>query len=67
MPQVENTKYKPVQTLIAEQAAKFGDKPYMVSIDQGEKQMSFLDLFRLGNRMAHFFSERSLKANDRIL
>ncbi len=67
MPQVENTKYKPVQTLIAEQAAKFGDKPYMVSIDQGEKQLSFLDLFRLGNRMAHFFSERSLKANDRIL
>ena len=67
MRQVETTEYKPVQTLIADQAAKFGDKPYMVSIDQGEKQLSFLNLFKLGNQMAHFFSERGLKANDRIL
>ena len=67
MRHVAKTNYKPVQTLIAQQAAKFGDKPYMVSIDQSEKQLSFLNLFKLGNRMAHFFLERGLKANDRIL
>ena len=39
----------------------------MVSIDQDEKPLSYRDLWRLGNQMAHFFRERGLKANDRVL
>ncbi|MBK18620.1 MAG: hypothetical protein CMM52_07270 [Rhodospirillaceae bacterium] len=58
--------YKSVRSLLAEQAAKFGDKPYMVSIDQDEKILSFAALYRLANRMAHFFADRGLKANDRV-
>lgn len=67
MRKAQTTDYKPVRRLLAEQAAKFGDKPYMVSIDQGEKPLSYNDLWRLGNRMAHFFRERGLKPNDRVL
>ena len=67
MREARTTEYKPVRTLVAEQAARFGGKPYMVSIDQGEKTLSFDSLWRLGNRMAHFFRDRGLKANDRVL
>jgi acyl-coenzyme A synthetase/AMP-(fatty) acid ligase len=67
MQKAQTTSYKPVRTLLAEQAEKFGDKPYMVSIDQDEKPLSYKNLWRLGNQMAHFFRERRLKANDRVL
>jgi acyl-coenzyme A synthetase/AMP-(fatty) acid ligase len=67
MRQAQTTEYKSVRQLVAEQAAAFGDKPYMVSIDQDEKVLSYEDLWRLGNKMAHYFRERGLKANDRVL
>ncbi len=67
MREAQTTKYEAVRTLVAEQAARYGDKPYMVSIDQGGKTLSFDALRRLGNRMAHFFRERGFKANDRVL
>jgi acyl-coenzyme A synthetase/AMP-(fatty) acid ligase len=63
----QTTDYKSVRTLLAEQAATFGDKPYMVSIDQNEKALTYDALYRLGNHMAHFFGERGLKPNDRVL
>ncbi|MBO39465.1 MAG: hypothetical protein CMM75_09870 [Rhodospirillaceae bacterium] len=63
----QTTRYKSVRTVLAEQAAKFGDKPYMVSIDQDEKVLSFDALYQLSNRMAHLFAARGLKANDRVL
>lgn len=56
-----------MRRLLADQAASFGDKPYMVSIDQDEKTLSYNDLWRVGNRMAHYFRDRGLKANDRVL
>jgi len=59
--------YRSMREVLAAQAARFGDKPYMVSIDQDEKVLSYRDLWRLGNRMAHFFAQRGLKANDRVL
>ena len=64
---VQVTKYKSIRTLLTDQAARFGDKPYMVSIDQQEKVLSFNALNRLSNRMAHLFAARGLKANDRVL
>ena len=63
----QTTDYKPVRQLLAEQAAAYGDKPYMVAIDQDEKILSYNDLWRLGNKMAHYFRDRGLKANDRVL
>ena len=47
--------------LVAEQAAAFGDKPYMVSIDQDEKALSYNDLWRLGNRIFRDISKIPLK------
>lgn len=65
--EVQTTEYKSVRTLLAEQAARWGDKPYMVAIDQDEKTLSYADLWRLSNRMAHFFDARGIKPNDRVL
>lgn len=59
--------YRSMREILASQAARFGDKPYMVSIDQDEKTLSYDALWRLGNRMAHFFDHRGLKPNDRVL
>tara|TARA_B100000676_G_scaffold41639_1_gene39594 strand:+ start:8995 stop:10551 length:1557 start_codon:yes stop_codon:yes gene_type:complete len=59
--------YKSVRSIIAEQAKTYGSKPYMVSIDQEEKELSYENLFRLGNQIALFLAARGLKANDRVL
>lgn len=59
--------YRSMREILASQAARFGDKPYMVSIDQDEKALSYDALWRLGNRMAHYFEARGLKPNDRVL
>ena len=59
--------YKSVRSIITEQAKTYGSKPYMVSIDQEEKELSYENLFRLGNQIAAFLAARGLKANDRIL
>ena len=67
MKKAQTTKYKSVRRLLADQAATFGDKPYMIAIDQDEKRLSYNALWRLGNKMAHYFRDRGLKANDRIL
>jgi acyl-coenzyme A synthetase/AMP-(fatty) acid ligase len=67
MIKAQKTDYKSVRQLISEQGGKFGDKPYMVSIDQDEKELSYRDLWRLGNQMAGYFRDRGLAANDRVL
>ena len=67
MRKAQTTDYKPVRQLVADQADAFGDKPYMIAIDQDEKSLSYNNLWRLGNQMAQYFQERDLKANDRIL
>jgi len=58
--------YRPLRAVIAEQASRSPDKTYVYSIDQ-DKRLSYGDLFRLGNRMAQYFRDRGLKANDRVL
>lgn len=58
--------YKSIRALIAGHAARIPDKAYVYAIDQ-DKTLSYGDLHRLGNRMAQFFRDRGIKANDRIL
>ncbi len=58
--------YRPMRRVIAEQARRYGDKTYMHAIDQ-DKALGYDALCRLGNRMAHFFRDQGLKANDRVL
>ncbi len=67
MGSAKETEYRPVRRILADQAKAFGDKPYMVSIDQDGKILSYRNLWRLGNRMAHFFRDREIGANDRVL
>ncbi|TDI67253.1 MAG: hypothetical protein E2O90_03330, partial [Alphaproteobacteria bacterium] len=58
--------YRPIRALIAEQASRFPDKTYAYSIDQ-DKSLTYGQLHVLGNRMARYFRDRGLKANDRVL
>jgi acyl-CoA synthetase (AMP-forming)/AMP-acid ligase II len=59
-------KYRPIRAVIAAQASRIPDKAYVYSIEQ-DKSLSYGDLFRLGNRMAGYFRDRGIKANDRVL
>jgi acyl-coenzyme A synthetase/AMP-(fatty) acid ligase len=52
--------------VIAEQASRIPDKTYVYAIEQ-QKALTYGDLNRLGNRMAHYFRDRGVAANDRIL
>ncbi len=58
--------YRPIRALIAEQAARFPDKTYVYSIEQ-EKSLTYGELNGLGNRMAQYFRDRGIVANDRVL
>ena len=59
-------KYRPIRAVIAAQAARIPDKTYVHSIEQ-DQSLTYGDLFRLGNRMAGYFRDRGIKANDRVL
>lgn len=63
---VKGENYRPIRALIAEQASRFPDKTYAYSIDQ-DKSLTYGQLHVLGNRMAQYFRDRGLKANDRVL
>lgn len=58
--------YRPLRAVIAEQAARRPDQTYVHSIDQ-DKSLTYGDLFRLGNRIAHHLRDRGMRANDRVL
>jgi acyl-CoA synthetase (AMP-forming)/AMP-acid ligase II len=58
--------YRPLRAVIAEQASRLPDKTYVYAIDQ-DKSLTYADLYRLGNRMAQYFRDRGIAANDRIL
>ena len=58
--------YRPFRDIIAEKARLHPEKPYVVAVDQ-EKSLTYGELGRLANRMAHFFRTQGLAANDRVL
>ena len=58
--------YRSIRSVLAANAARIPDKPYMYCIDQ-DKTLTFGALHRLANRMAHWFRDRGLKPNDRVL
>ncbi len=58
--------YTSIRDLLAGHAQRIPDKTYVHAIDQ-DKTLSYGALHRLGNRMAQFFRDRGLVANDRIL
>lgn len=52
-------------TILADKARRFPDKVYIESVDQG-KRITFDQLNRVTNRLAHFLRARGIKANDRV-
>ncbi len=63
---LKDDKYRPLRAVIAEQASRIPDKTYVYSIEQ-DKNLTYGALFRLGNQMAQYLSDRGIEANDRVL
>ena len=58
--------YRSIHSVIAENARRIPDKVYVHCIDQ-DKSITYGELAALGNRMARYFLDRGLAANDRVL
>jgi len=52
-------------TILADKARRLGDKVYIESVDQG-KRITFDQLNRVTNRLAHFLRARGIAPNDRV-
>ena len=62
----DETLYRSVASLLRHHAKKRGDKPFIVSIDENGRFITFDQLWRLSNRLARFFGERGIGAGGRI-
>ena len=58
--------YRSIRSVIADNAGRIPDKVYVHCIDQ-DKSITYGELHRLTNRMAGYFRDRGIGANDRIL
>ncbi len=58
--------YRSFHDIVASHAAETPDRVYVHCIDQ-DKSLTYGQLYGLSNRMAHFFKDAGLRANDRVL
>ncbi|MHA1108691.1 MAG: class I adenylate-forming enzyme family protein, partial [Alphaproteobacteria bacterium] len=61
------TEYRTTHWLIAENARAHPDKPYIISVDQDEKAITYGGLRDATNRIAHFLKRRGFGKLDRVL
>jgi len=48
----DESRYRSVATMLREHAEVRGDKPFIVSIDENGRSITFGELWRLSNRLA---------------
>jgi acyl-coenzyme A synthetase/AMP-(fatty) acid ligase len=53
--------------VLAGNARSWPDRPYVVSIDQEGRALSYGQLWRLSNRIAHYLASAGIGAGDRVL
>ncbi|MGE0747045.1 MAG: class I adenylate-forming enzyme family protein [Rhodospirillales bacterium] len=59
-------RYRSVHDRLQENARLRGDRPACVAIDQGSR-ITWAEMARACNQIAHFLAARGLKANDRVV
>ena len=62
----ETDSYRSFHDIVADNARRWPDRVYVHCIDQ-DKSLTYGQLYGLSNRMAHFFRNAGLGANDRVL
>ena len=60
------SRYRPVGDMLGEHARVRPDKPFLISVDQDGRALSFGDLWRLSNRLARFLHEAGVGAGGRV-
>ncbi len=60
------SRYRPIGELLQGHAERDPDKPFLVSIDQGGRSLTFGQLMGLCNRFGHFLSGTDLPPGSRI-
>jgi acyl-coenzyme A synthetase/AMP-(fatty) acid ligase len=55
------------RAIVAGNAAAWPDRPYVVSLDQGCRALTYGQLWPLSNRIARVLADRGIGANDRVL
>lgn len=62
----DQSRFRTVAALMRDQAEQRPDKPFIVSIDEDGRAITFGELWRLSNRLARFLAERGIGAGGRI-
>lgn len=60
------SRYRSVASLLRDHAGARGDKPFIVSIDEDGRSITFVQLWRLSNRLARFLSDKGIGPGGRI-
>ena len=60
------SRYRPVAGLLREHARRRPDKPFLVSIDQDGRRLTFGELWRLSNRLARWLGRAGVPAGGRV-
>lgn len=60
------SRYRPVGEILAGHARSRPDSPFLVSIDQDGRSLSFGGLWRLSNRIARYLAARGVGAGGRV-
>jgi acyl-coenzyme A synthetase/AMP-(fatty) acid ligase len=59
--------YRSFRDIVAGNAAGWPDRPYVISIEQGDRALTYGQLWPLSNRIARALADRGIGANDRVL
>jgi acyl-coenzyme A synthetase/AMP-(fatty) acid ligase len=58
-------RYRDIHRIMVENAERFGDKDYVISVDQ-DKQISFSQINHYCNKVANFLKDKDVKEDDRV-
>lgn len=59
--------YRSFRDIVADNAARWPERPYVISIDQDDKRLTYGQIGPLSNRVAHDLAARGIGARDRVL
>ena len=62
----DKRRYRSIAALLKSHADKHGEKPFIVSVDEGGRNITFNKLWRLSNQMSRFLADRNVVRGGRV-
>ena len=62
----DERRYQSIAALLKSHADQHGEKPFIVSVDEGGRNITFNKLWRVSNRMSRFLADRNVARGGRV-